>query len=157
MRFLGWAIAPVFSFLFVSTCASAPNFDLVGFATVPAMGRNGTTGGDGGAHVQVSTLTDLVRFLETNITLRVEIMNDIDLSPLRNANQGFPADYPTGEIFVNSNKTIYSKNGAAIRRGALRIGRGSNGKHNIIIRNLVPRFVGAGSNGSVRSIRLGFH
>jgi pectate lyase len=63
-------------------------------------------------------------------------MNDIDLSPLANASQGFPTNYSTGEILVNSNKTIYSKNGAAIRRGSLRIGKGPNGKHNIIIRNL---------------------
>lgn len=116
--------------------ASAPNFDLVGFAAVQGMGHQRTSGGDGGAHVQVSTLTDLVRYLETNVALRVEIMNDIDLSPLRNASQGFPTDYPTGEVFVNSNKTIYSQNGAAIRRGTLRIGKGPNGKHNIIIRNL---------------------
>jgi pectate lyase len=114
----------------------APNFDLVGFAALSALGQSGTTGGAGGGHVQVSTLADLVRSLHTNVTLRVEVMNDIDLSPLANASQGFPPDYPTGEILVNSNKTLYSKNGAAIRRGTLRIGKGPNGKHNIIIRDL---------------------
>jgi len=118
------------------SAVAAPDYRLTGFATLEGMGQNGTTGGSGGAPVQVSTLNDLVRYLQTNVTLRVEIMNDIDLSPLANASQGFPANYPTGEILVNSNKTIYSKNGAAIRRGSLRIGKGPNGKHNIIIRNL---------------------
>jgi pectate lyase len=116
--------------------AAVPNFDLVGFAALDGMGQNGTTGGAGGTHVQVSTLADLVRYLETNTTFRVEIMGDIDLSPLRNATQGFPPEYPTGEILVNSNKTIYSKGGATLRRGTLRIGKGPNGRHNIIIRNL---------------------
>lgn len=115
---------------------AAPNFELIGFATLTGLGQNGTTGGAGGGHVQVSTLNDLVTYLQTNTALRVEIMNDIDLSSLANASGGFPANYPTGEILVNSNKTIYSKSGAAIRRGTLRIGKGPNGKHNIIIRNL---------------------
>jgi pectate lyase len=115
---------------------AAPNFDLVGFATLNGLGQNGTTGGAGGAHVQVLTLADLVKYLQTNTTLRVEILNDIDLSPLANATLGFPTNYPTGEILVNSNKTIYSKNGSAIRRGTLRIGKGPNGKQNIVIRNL---------------------
>ena len=115
---------------------SAPDYSPVGFATLEGMGRNSTTGGAGGAHIQVSTLNELVRYLQTNVTLRVEILNDIDLSPLANAAQGFPANYPAGEILVNSNKTIYSKNGSAIRRGTLRIGKGPNGKQNIIIRNL---------------------
>jgi pectate lyase len=128
-----WAMA-------VAMCAfstnAAPNFDLVGFASLNALGQNGTSGGADGAHVQVSTLADFVRYLETNVALRVEILNDIDCSPLANNSGGFPSSYPVGEILVNSNKTIYSKNGATIRRGMLRIGKGPNGKHNIIIRNL---------------------
>jgi pectate lyase len=118
------------------SAVGAPDFGLVGFATMSGMGQDGTTGGAGGAHVQVSTLEELVRYAQTNVALRVEVVNDLDLSPLANANQGFPANYPVGEILVNSNKTIYSKNGAVIRRGSLRIGKGPNGKHNIIIRNL---------------------
>ncbi len=115
---------------------AAPSFDLVGFASLNALGQNGTTGGADGDHVQVSTLPELVRYLETNVTLRVELMNDIDCSSLANANGGFPASYPVGEILVNSNKTVYSKNGATVRRGMLRVGKGPNGKHNIIFRNL---------------------
>ncbi|MEK7675681.1 MAG: hypothetical protein AAB676_07595 [Verrucomicrobiota bacterium] len=125
---LGWFAGPLL--------AGPPNFDLVGFATVNGLGRNGTTGGAGGEHVHVSALADLARHLESNQTLMVEILNDIDLSPLANANGGFPGDYPTGEILVNSHKTIYSKNGATLRRGTLRIGKGPTGRQNIIVRNL---------------------
>ena len=116
--------------------AASPNFDLVGFAALDGLGQKGTTGGAAGPIVQVSTLGELVSSLQTNVALRVELLNDIDLSPLANHSGGFPSNYPTGEILVNSNKTIYSKRGAAIRRGTLRLGKGSNGKQNIIIRNL---------------------
>src|SRR5687767_4949449 len=99
----------------------APNFDLVGFASLHGLGQNGTTGGSGGQHVQASSLADFVRYCETNVTLLVEVMYDIDCSPLANNSGGFPIDYPVGEILVNSNKTIYSRNGATIRRATLRI------------------------------------
>jgi pectate lyase len=124
------------SLLSVLAAVGAPNFDLVGFATLNGLGQNGTTGGSGGQHVQVSTLADFVKYSQTNTTLLVEVMNDIDCSSLANASGGFPVDYPTGEILVNSNKTIYSRVGATIRRGALRI---ANGKRNIVIRNLAFR------------------
>ncbi|HZO85334.1 MAG TPA: hypothetical protein VFC26_08985, partial [Verrucomicrobiae bacterium] len=108
----------------------------MGFASLNGLGQNGTTGGSGGQQVQVSSLADFVRYCETNATLLVEVMNDIDCSPLANNSGGFPIDYPVGEILINSNKTIYSRNGATIRRATLRVGKGPNGKHNIIIRNL---------------------
>jgi pectate lyase len=130
------AVLAMAALLSVTTLGGAPEFGLVGFASLNAMGQNGTTGGSGGPRVQVTTLAELVHYSQTNTPLMVEVMNDIDLSPLANANQGFPTNYPTGEILVNSNKTLYSKYGAAIRRGSLRIGKGPNGKHNIIIRNL---------------------
>ena len=130
------AVLAITAFLPVTTLGGAPGFGLAGFASLNAMGQNGTTGGSGGPRVQVTTLAELVHYSQTNTPLMVEVMNDIDLSPLANASQGFPTNYPTGEILVNSNKTLYSKYGAAIRRGSLRIGKGPNGKHNIIIRNL---------------------
>jgi len=68
--------------------------------------------------------------------LRVLVLSNIDLSPLANHHFGFPVGYPTGEILVHSNKTIFSTNGATISRGTFRIGKASNGKNNIIIRNL---------------------
>jgi pectate lyase len=133
---LPWAALLALTWLLSGRAEAAPDYRLLGFATMNGLGQNGTVGGAGGAHVQVATLNELVRYAQTNTTLLVEVMNDIDLSPLANASQGFPANYPTGEILVNSNKTIYSKNGSTIRRGSFRIGKGPNGRHNIIIRNL---------------------
>jgi pectate lyase len=123
--------------------AADVNYKLLGFAAVEgdaAYGSRragGTTGGAGGAHVQAWTTADVVKYLQTNSTLMVEIMTNIDLSSLSNHSGGFPPDYPTGEILVRSHKTIYSKNGATIRRGTLRIGKPSLGpQQNVIIRNL---------------------
>jgi pectate lyase len=122
-----------------------PNFDLVGFATLDgfnSFGYNqqkggGVTGGGGGMHVQVWTVTNLVSNLQSNATLMVEIMTNLDLSVLANNSGGFPAGYPTGEILVRSNKTIYSQNGSTISRGTLRLGKPSLGPQgNVIIRNL---------------------
>lgn len=129
-------LSPLFVCLAATRLFAAPDYQLTGFATLTGLGRNGTTGGSGGARVQVSTLSDLVKYAQTNITYVIEILNDIDLSSLANANAGFPTNYPTGELLVNSNKTIYSKNGATIHRGTFRIGKGPTAKQNIIIRNL---------------------
>jgi len=130
-------IATVLAVTCCCACAAAPDFNLAGFASVSGMGLPTTTGGAGGPHVQVSNLTQLVSALQTNATRMVEVLTDIDLSPLANHSGGFPSDYPVGEIVVRSNKTIYSKSGAAIRRGSLRIGKPSPGpQQNIIIRNL---------------------
>jgi pectate lyase len=133
-----WLVFPGVLLFLLGHFASAavPNFDLAGFATLDGMGQRGTTGGASGPLVRISTLNDLVQALQSNVPLRVELMNDIDLSSLANHSGGFPASYPTGEILVNSNKTIYSRPGVAIRRGTLRIGKGPTGKHNIVIRNL---------------------
>jgi pectate lyase len=123
--------------------AAEVTFKLLGFAAVEgdaAYGSRragGTTGGAGGPRVQVWTTGELVKYLQTNSTLMVEIMTNLDLSGLSNHSGGFPANYPTGEILVRSNKTIYSKNGSTISRGTLRIGKPSLGpQQNIIIRNL---------------------
>jgi pectate lyase len=122
-----------------------PNFDLVGFATLDGFNNfgynqqkiGGVTGGAGGLHVQVWTVTNLVNNLQSNATLMVEIMTNLDLSVLANNSGGFPAGYPTGEILVRSNKTIYSQNGSTISRGTLRLGKPSLGPQgNVIIRNL---------------------
>jgi len=122
-----------------------PDFALEGFATLDgftSFGYNqrqtgGVTGGSGGLHVQVSTVTALVNNLQSNATLMVEITTNLDLSVLANNSGGFPAGYPTGEILVHSNKTIYSKNGSTLSRGTLRLGKPSLGPQgNVIIRNL---------------------
>jgi pectate lyase len=122
---------------------AAPDFSLLGFAALSGFASNGTlqvggtTGGAAGPLVVASNLTWLVNYLEkSNMPLRILVTSNIDLSPLANHHFGFPAGYPTGEILVHSNKTVYSTNGATISRGTLRIGKASNGKNNIIIRNL---------------------
>ena len=136
------AVTSSFATLTVNPASAAPDFSLVGFAALTGFVSNdtfqagGTTGGTGGPLVLVSNVTDLVKYLETNATFRVQIQNDISLSNLANHHGGFPAGYPTGEILVNSNKTIFSTNGSTISRGTFRIGKASNGKQNIIIRNL---------------------
>lgn len=122
---------------------TVPSFALAGFAALDGFSNNGTwqpggtTGGTGGAHVQVTTVAQLVTYLESTTPYVVEIMNDLDLSTLANHSGGFPGSYPTGEILVRSHKTIFSKNGSTIRRGTLRIGKASLGpQKNVIIRNL---------------------
>jgi pectate lyase len=129
--------------LTVNPASGAPDFSMIGFATLSGFSSNGTfqaggtTGGNAGPIVIVSNVTWLVNYAEkSNMALRILIVSNIDCSTLANHHGGFPAGYPTGEILVSSNKTIYSTNGATISRGTLRIGKASNGKDNIIIRNL---------------------
>jgi pectate lyase len=101
-RILLWlSIIPLVS---ASANAAVPNFDRVGFATLDGFntfGYNqqkigGVTGGAGGLHVQVSTVTNLVNNLQSNATLMVEVMTNLDLSILANNSGGFPAGYPSG-------------------------------------------------------------
>jgi len=112
---------------------SRPNFDLIGFATLEGHGQKGTSGGQGGEHRQVRTLPELVAALKDNTPRLVELLDDVDLSPLTNSAAGSPPEFPTGRIFVGSNKTLFSRGvGAVIRRGTLEIVR----QQNIILQNL---------------------
>jgi pectate lyase len=116
------------------TNAAQPKFDLVGFATVAGLGRPGTTGGSGGAHLQVTNATGLQSALENDTPALVELLNDIDLSAL--ANQNSPTNFQTGVIRVGSHKTVFSRGaGVAVRRGSLLI----KDRQNVIIRNLLFR------------------
>ena len=132
-----------FATLTVNPSNAAPDFSMIGFATLSGFASNGTfqaggtTGGNAGPIVIVTNVTWLVNYAEkSNMALRILIVSNIDCSSLANHHGGFPAGYPTGEILVSSNKTIYSTNGATISRGTLRIGKAADGKDNIIIRNL---------------------
>jgi pectate lyase len=117
----------------VRAAAARPDFGLVGFAAIEAHGIKGTTGGRGGELRQVRTLVELVAALKDDAPRMVELMNDVDLSALNNAAAGSPPEYPTGRIFVGSNKTLFSRGeGATLRRGMMEIRR----KQNIILRNL---------------------
>ncbi|MDZ4848085.1 MAG: hypothetical protein SGI77_02230 [Pirellulaceae bacterium] len=116
-----------------SVVSAKQNSELVGFATLEGYGRNGTNGGEGGEHRQVTTLDEFIDATKGDAPRLVELMNDIDCSSLDNQAAGSPPDFKTGRVYLGSNKTIYSRNGkAAIHRGTLEIRR----KQNVIIRNL---------------------
>ena len=97
----------------------APDYSLVGFATLNGFSTNfvagGTSGGAGGAHVQVWNPTNLLNYLQrSNMPLVVEIMTNIDLGvPGLTNGMTQPTNSPflVGRININSNKTVYSKNG----------------------------------------------
>jgi pectate lyase len=117
--------------------AMAPDFSLIGFATLAGFATNstllagGTTGGTVGPVVVASNLTWLVNYAQrSNQPLRVLITADIDCSSLNNNNSA--PGYLTGRVNVNSDKTIYSTNGATISRGTLNI----SSRQNVIVRNL---------------------
>jgi len=115
----------------------APDFSMIGFATLDGFASNntlrvgGTTGGAAGPVVVASNLMWLVNYAQrSNQPLQVLISEDIDCSSLNNNNSA--PGYPTGRINVNSDKTIYSTNGATISRGTLNLGS----RQNVIVRNL---------------------
>jgi len=96
-----------------------------GWASVNAIGQNGTTGGVGGMVVTVTTLSELQSRANQIGPLYILIEGMIDLSPLTG----------TGRyVIVSSHKTIQGAGpGAGIRNGGFRV-RG--GERNIIFRNL---------------------
>ena len=120
-----------------------PNFDLVGFATLDGFASNntlhvgGTTGGAGGAHVQVWDATNLFFYLSSSNTmpLVVEVMTNIDLGvPLLANGVRQPTNSPfiVGRIDISTDKTVYSKSGFTISHGIFRV----SARQNVIIRNL---------------------
>lgn len=98
----------------------------IGWASVNANGQNGTTGGEGGMVVTVSTLTDLIARAQQAEPLQILIEGMIDLSPITTSFGRY--------VVVESHKTIQGAGpGAGIRNGGFRV-RG--GERNIIFRNL---------------------
>jgi pectate lyase len=96
----------------------------VGFASLNALGQNGTTGGAGGATVTVSTLADLVTQATSTAPLTIRIQGTIDMSP-----NGWGYKVP-----VKSNKTILGLGtDATLQFGGLQV---SDNEKNVIIRNL---------------------
>jgi len=96
----------------------------IGFASLNALGQNGTTGGAGGATVTASTLADLVRYATSTDPLIIRIQGTIDMSP-----NGWGYKVP-----VKSNKTILGLGtNATLRIGGLQV---SDNEKNVIIRNL---------------------
>ena len=88
---------------------------LIGWATVSGMGLDGTTGGEGGETVTVSTLAELQANSNSSTPRIIQVSGDLD----------------PGTIVVGSNTTIVGLPGAVVR-GDLHM----NEVENIIIQNL---------------------
>ncbi|HEU4328943.1 MAG TPA: family 16 glycoside hydrolase, partial [Roseiflexaceae bacterium] len=119
-----------------ATQPPCPTPGLVGFATVNALGQNGTTGGAGGPVVTVSTATELLDYIARSGPYVIQVQGTIALpGPMHN---------------VASDKTIIGLgSNAGITGGGFNIGLPldnaltsppANAVKNIIIRNL--RFSG---------------
>lgn len=101
-----------------------PSFDLVGFATL----EGGTTGGQGGTEVKVSTFEDLKKYAEEVDTKYIIYVSGTLTGTGSIANK----DYK-GSIKVASNKTIEGVGSDALLKG---VGLVVLNAHNVIIRNL---------------------
>ncbi|GHB68373.1 hypothetical protein GCM10010347_43150 [Streptomyces cirratus] len=102
-----------------------------GFASVNALGQNGTYGGRGGAIVTVKTLADLEKYATASKPYVIVVAGTINMSPKGN------------EIKVASNKTIVGAGTAGqIVGGGFFLGQGV---HNVILRNLTIRDSYAGT------------
>jgi pectate lyase len=108
-----------------------PPADLVGFASVDALGQNSTTGGSGGPTVTVSTAAELIDFVSRPGRFVIRVNGVIPL---------------TGMLDVTSDKTIVGVGaGSGITGGGLNVGlpvsdvttAPADAVHNVIIRNLV--------------------
>ncbi|MGR6971303.1 pectinesterase family protein [Streptomyces cynarae] len=96
-----------------------------GFASVDAMGQNGTYGGRGGRTVTVKTLADLEKYATADEPYVIVVAAAIKMDPVGK------------EIKVQSNKTIVgSGTSGQIVGGGFFLGQGV---HNVIIRNLTIR------------------
>ncbi|MBP5246658.1 MAG: hypothetical protein J6Z31_02225 [Fibrobacter sp.] len=118
------------------TALAAPDFSMVGFATL----GGGTTGGAGGAVVEVSNFSDFKRYAEELETPYVIIVNGEINTGIKTyidsdgavASSGTETTY--GEIvLVGNNKTIVGKGSNGFLN---RVGLNIQKKHNIIIRNI---------------------
>jgi len=107
-----------------------------GFASVNAMGQNGTTGGAGGYIVTVTNQADLERYAMVPDPCIIRVKGAIKITPKPN-----PFTYyekmTTKEIHVASHKTIVGvgKTGEIVGGGFFL----RPGTHNVIIRNLTIR------------------
>lgn len=96
-----------------------------GFASVNALGQNGTYGGRDGKTVTVKTLADLEKYATATEPYVIVVAATITMDPVGN------------EIKVQSNKTIIGSGTAGqIVGGGFFLG---SGVHNVIIRNLTIR------------------
>ena len=90
-----------------------------GFASVSALGLNGTSGGEGGNVVTVTNATDFVNYAWDTNPLIIQVADTIEL---------------TAMVAINSNKTIVGIGDQGVINGG---GFHINSQSNIIIRNLL--------------------
>ena len=131
---LGWLLAlPLPLVLAGPDGARKPELDfrLVGFATVNALGQDGTTGGEGGQVVTVDTAEELLDYISRPGPYVIRVAGHIAL----------PSD--RAMYHVTSDKTIVGLGSSAVISGAgLNIGTSVSGPedprcvHNVIIRNI---------------------
>jgi pectate lyase len=107
-----------------------------GFASVDAMGQNGTTGGAGGKTVTVTNQVELERYAMAVEPYIIRVKGAIHVTPKPNPVTRYERLTPR-EIHVASDKTVIGvgKTGEIVNGGFF-LGPGT---HNVIIRNLTIR------------------
>ena len=107
-----------------------------GFASVNAMGQNGTTGGAGGYVVTVTDQAELERYAMVPDPCIIRVKGTIHIKPKTNPLTRYEKLTPK-EIHVASHKTIFGvgKTGEIVNGGFFL----RPGTHNVIIRNLTIR------------------
>ncbi|MFH1731759.1 MAG: hypothetical protein ABIF82_08925, partial [Planctomycetota bacterium] len=107
-----------------------------GFASVHAMGQNGTTGGAGGKVVTVTNQVDLEKYAQMKEPYVIRVMGEIKITEKQNPKTRYEK-LTTKEIHVASDKTIIGvgKSGHIVNGGFF-LGPGT---HNVILRNLTIR------------------
>ena len=95
---------------------------MIGFATVNALGQNGTTGGAGGQEVVVTTAAQLADFLQRPEPLIIRVSGRIQISDM---------------LTVVANKSILGIGATAeLTGGGLQLGTTTRPGNNVIIRNI---------------------
>ena len=107
-----------------------------GFASVDALGQNGTTGGAGGKVVTVTNQADLEKYALMKEPYIIRVKGEIKMTEKKNPKTRYEK-LTTREIHIASDKTIIGvgKSGHIVGGGFF-IGPGM---HNIILRNLTIR------------------
>jgi pectate lyase len=107
-----------------------------GFASVDAMGQNGTIGGAGGKVVTVTTQEELEKYAQAKEPYIIRVQGEIRITEKENPRTRYEK-LTTKEIHIASDKTIVGvgKSGHIVNGGFF-IGPGT---HNVILRNLTIR------------------
>ena len=104
-----------------------------GFASVDAMGQNGTTGGAGGKVVTVTTQAELEKYAQMKEPYVIRVKGAIKITEKKNPRTRYEK-LTTKEVHVASDKTIVGVGKTAeIVNGGFFLGPGT---HNVILRNM---------------------